>query len=383
LLSPKEVLSILSLEIIKKTKKNDGGVRNSYVSFLTPNALPFVWLLRIRWVKLVIRISPDMSMENNVACSLTAQSVFDPYGALNCFDIDKSKINRGHFSTVYFAQNRFNGIKVALKQVQLSQMTDAKAIEDCKREVILLKQFNHPNVIKYLSHFIDNHDLYIVLELASAGDLSKMFKHFLQINKFLAEKTIWKFFCQISCGLEHMHSKRIMHRDIKPANIFINAEGLIKLGDLGLSRFFDSKTLLVYSDVGTPYYMSPERIDGRGRGYNFQSDIWSLACILYEMAVLRSPFYEDKLKPVGLQKKILALDYKPLSTKQFSTELCLLVSKCLVLDPEQRPNINQVDCIAQTMNTRFLTLVANQTVMPTSFSGNNPVLGNDNSINDV
>eukprot|EP00003_Mantamonas_plastica_P006470 TRINITY_DN15267_c0_g1_i1.p1 TRINITY_DN15267_c0_g1~~TRINITY_DN15267_c0_g1_i1.p1 ORF type:complete len:160 (+),score=39.01 TRINITY_DN15267_c0_g1_i1:58-537(+) len=136
-----------------------------------------------------------------------------------------------------------------------------------------------------------------------------------------------------------MHSKRIMHRDIKPQNVFIDDNGVLKLGDLGLGRFFSSKTYQTFSLVGTPYYMSPERVVEKG--YNWKSDVWSLGCILYEMAELRQPFNVKGQSYLELARKIQSCDYEPF-TQQVSDQLISLVDDIIQPDPESRPSIHDV-----------------------------------------
>jgi NIMA (never in mitosis gene a)-related kinase len=112
-----------------------------------------------------------------------------------------------------------------------------------------------------------------------------------------------------------MQDKRIMHRDLKPANLFIDADGSLKVGDLGLGRQLSDQTAAAFSKVGTPLYMSPEVLNGSG--YDWKNDVWSLGCIAYELCMLRSPFKDktEKLSLYDLFHKINKGDYEPITDR--------------------------------------------------------------------
>lgn len=106
----------------------------------------------------------------------------------------------------------------------------------------------------------------------------------------------------------------ILHRDLKCANIFIDANGTYKLGDMNVSKA--AKKGLVYTQVGTPYYASPEIWSDKP--YNSKCDIWSLACVLYEMAALKPPFRAMDME--GLYRKIKKGTFDRIPSK-YSNEL--------------------------------------------------------------
>jgi len=134
-----------------------------------------------------------------------------------------------------------------------------------------------------------------------------------------------------------------MHRDIKPANVLIMGNGQLKVADLGLGRFFSDQTMEAFSKVGTPVYMSPEAL--HGKGYDFKSDVWSLGCLLYELATLRTPFKNQGDNLYAIFKRINDCKYEPLPDR-CSPEMRHLVNSILVTDPSKRPELADLNNIA-------------------------------------
>lgn len=252
-------------------------------------------------------------------------------------------------------QARRNDRLVALKRIKFYDIQNAKARSDYLKEVNLLQQVKHPNIINFNVSFIERNELFIVLELADGGDLSKLIRYFQKKKRLMPEQIILKYFTQVCSAVEYIHGKRILHRDIKPANIFMTSNGCVKLGDFGLGRFFSQNTRDAHSLVGTVYYMSPERI--QESGYSFSSDVWSLGCVLYELITLNSPFsivnHEQNLaaqqqstNPYNLRwliDKIIRADYPSLDGyKNISPRLRHLTVECLNPDQEARPNMQYI-----------------------------------------
>ena len=190
-----------------------------------------------------------------------------------------------------------------------------------------------------MDSFLSQRKLVIVLEWADAGDLKRQIRLAREQGKRFEERLIWRYTSQIAGAVRHMHEHRIIHRDLKPANIFVTSKGVIKVGDLGLSRFMSESTLEAFSKVGTPLYMAPEVL--KGHGYDFKSDIWSLGCILYELAMLRSPFKEKGIALMDLFRKIDKAVFPPVP-KTLSRRIAALTRAMISKDVSRRPSIKEI-----------------------------------------
>eukprot|EP00753_Platysulcus_tardus_P006157 PLAT14004.2.p1 GENE.PLAT14004.2~~PLAT14004.2.p1 ORF type:complete len:852 (+),score=324.25 PLAT14004.2:327-2558(+) len=142
-----------------------------------------------------------------------------------------------------------------------------------------------------------------------------------------------RWFTQLACALNYIHSRRILHRDLKTQNIFLTSSGVIKLGDFGISKVLSSTASMASTMIGTPYYMSPELCEDAP--YNNKSDMWALGCVLYELTTLTRAFEGRNIGALVL--KIISGRYPPIPDR-YSTHLAQLVDALLQKDPAERPD---------------------------------------------
>ena len=136
-------------------------------------------------------------------------------------------VGKGKFATVFKATRRSDGSSVALKQVAIFDVMDARSREKCLKEIRLVQTLEHPHIVQFLDGFLEGPSLVLVFEFCEAGDLKRQLRKARERQARFEERVIWKYFAQIAAAVQHMHSRRIMHRDLKPANIFLSLTGCV------------------------------------------------------------------------------------------------------------------------------------------------------------
>uniref|UniRef100_A0A8C9A2V7 non-specific serine/threonine protein kinase n=1 Tax=Prolemur simus TaxID=1328070 RepID=A0A8C9A2V7_PROSS len=192
------------------------------------------------------------------------------------------KIGEGSFGKAVLVKSTEDGRQYVIKEINISRMS-SKEREESRREVAVLANMKHPNIVQYKESFEENGSLYIVMDYCEGGDLFKRINA--QKGILFQEDQILDWFVQICLALKHVHDRKILHRDIKSQNIFLTKDGTVQLGDFGIARVLNSTVELARTCIGTPYYLSPEICENKP--YNNKSDIWALGCVLYEMCTLK------------------------------------------------------------------------------------------------
>ncbi|XP_029415410.1 serine/threonine-protein kinase Nek1 isoform X2 [Nannospalax galili] len=244
------------------------------------------------------------------------------------------KIGEGSFGKAVLVKSAEDGRQYVIKEINISRMSN-KEREESRREVAVLANMKHPNIVQYRESFEENGSLYIVMDYCEGGDLFKRINA--QKGILFQEDQILDWFVQICLALKHVHDRKILHRDIKSQNIFLTKDGTVQLGDFGIARVLNSTVELARTCIGTPYYLSPEICENKP--YNNKSDIWALGCVLYELCTLKHAFEAGNMKNLVL--KIISGSFPPVSL-HYSYDLRSLLSQLFKRNPRDRPSVNSI-----------------------------------------
>eukprot|EP01129_Flabellula_baltica_P011071 TRINITY_DN4770_c0_g1_i3.p1 TRINITY_DN4770_c0_g1~~TRINITY_DN4770_c0_g1_i3.p1 ORF type:complete len:401 (-),score=90.94 TRINITY_DN4770_c0_g1_i3:24-1226(-) len=243
------------------------------------------------------------------------------------------ELGRGGFSVVKRGTKRSNGKDYAIKIIEKSEMDED--IDVLRREIEIMKQLSHPNIISLEEVWETEDVMYLVMELVTGGEL---FDQIIE-NKKYSERDAVEIIKQILDAIAYMHENGIAHRDLKPENLLVADDGSIKVTDFGLSKDYSLETL--QTSCGTPDYVAPEVL--KGVSYDSAVDIWSIGVITYILLCGFPPFYGSNDQVIF--DKILRCDYSFPSPDwdTISEDAKDFIDALLVIDSSERPTA--MDCL--------------------------------------
>ena len=261
-------------------------------------------------------------------------------------------IGQGSFGSVFLALHAVTGELMAVKQVEVPSNNSGSSLDRkkenminaLKREIDLLRDLQHKNIVQYLGSNSDDAHFNIFLEYVPGGSVAGMLNSYGQLQ----EPLIRNFVRQILAGLSYLHGKDIIHRDIKGANVLVDNKGNIKISDFGISKRVEASALLQPpkngghihrpSLQGSVFWMAPEVV--KQTSYTRKADIWSLGCLIVEMFTGTHPFPNCSQLQAIFQ--IGNSSAKPTTPDYASEEGQAFLEKTFEIDHEKRPSADEL-----------------------------------------
>ncbi|KAH7564921.1 hypothetical protein ACOSP7_021165 [Xanthoceras sorbifolium] len=246
-----------------------------------------------------------------------------------------NRIGSGTGGTVYKVFHRQTSRLYALKVIY-GHHEESVRRQIC-REIQILRDVDHPNVVKCHEMYDHNGEIQVLLEFMDGGSLEG--KHISQ------ENALSHLSRQILSGLSYLHRRHIVHRDIKPSNLLINSSNVVKIADFGVGRILAQTMDPCNSSVGTIAYMSPERINtdlNHGRYDGYLGDIWSLGVSILEFYLGRFPFAVSRQGDWASLMCAICMTQPPEAPPTASREFRNFISCCLQIEPHRRWNATQL-----------------------------------------
>lgn len=204
--------------------------------------------------------------------------------------------------------------------------------EKMQQEITIHKSLNHANVVKFLSFFDDDTNVYIVLELCKQRSMMELHKR----RNIVTDYECRYYISQILRGVQYLHHNRIIHRDLKLGNLLLNEQLHVKIADFGLATRIEYDGERKKTLCGTPNYIAPEILTKKGHSY--EVDIWSIGCVMYTLLAGQPPFETKSLKDT--YSKIRKGDYRMPSV--LHKQPCDMIKAMLTSDPCKRPTVHQL-----------------------------------------
>ncbi|KAG4945353.1 Mitogen-activated protein kinase kinase kinase 1 [Glycine soja] len=319
----------------------EGGIKGVRPPVLEPPLVTSAWTSQQQTER--VPPSDSVSRDDDVAVEAQTEEVSgfaDDHGSFDIHNLSPNGsgyfrswqkgdiLGKGSFGTVYEGFTD-DGNFFAVKEVSLLDdgSQGKQSLFQLQQEISLLSQFRHDNIVRYLGTDKDDDKLYIFLELVTKGSLASLYQKYR-----LRDSQVSAYTRQILSGLKYLHDRNVVHRDIKCANILVDANGSVKLADFGLAKA--TKLNDVKSSKGSPYWMAPEVVNLRNRGYGLAADIWSLGCTVLEMLTRQPPYSHLE----GMQALFrIGRGQPPPVPESLSTDARDFILKCLQVNPNKRP----------------------------------------------
>jgi tRNA A-37 threonylcarbamoyl transferase component Bud32 len=249
------------------------------------------------------------------------------------FTIDK-ELGSGAMGTVYRGRHTKTGQVVAIKIMAPSiGTTNAAAVERFEREITILKQLHHPNIVRFYGAGKHQGMRYFTMEYIDGESLDKVMS---RRGRMTWEEVV-ELGKQLCAALQHAHEQGIIHRDLKPSNIMVLKDGTLKLTDFGIAKDMDLEGLTATNcTVGTASYMSPEQCKGE-RNLTHKSDLYSLGVMLYELVTGRKPFQADSAMEMFMEHVNGTFERPSRLVLDIPIWLDTLICQLLEKQPDKRP----------------------------------------------
>jgi len=245
------------------------------------------------------------------------------------------KLGEGGMGAVYQARDSQNNRLVALKVLPRSRAADKVFLKRFESEARAAFELDHPNIVRGLDFGHADGYHFLVMEYVEGQDIYQLLE---KKGRFTEAESL-HVLEQIALALHHIHEEQLVHRDIKPENILVTREGVAKLTDMGLAvdREEWGRRRITQAGVamGTPFYLSPEQIQGQQQA-DVRSDIYSLGATIYEMVTGRPPF-EGETAAVVMMKHVNEQVPSPHDIdRDMSQGFCHILERMMAKAPEQR-----------------------------------------------